>query len=65
MAQRSSGGGESAAETYATFWDAIPIDSDDAPSPVRADNMDSDPYVDFLALTEEDATSWLTVEEAD
>jgi hypothetical protein len=27
--------------------------------------MDSDPYVDFLALTEEGATSWLTVEQTD
>jgi hypothetical protein len=65
MAQNSSGGGQSAAESYATFWDAIPIDSDEAPSPAPADNMDSDPYVDFLALTEEGATSWLTVEEID
>ena len=65
MARSSSSGGQPAAESYATFWDAIPIDSDEAPSPIPADNMDPDPYIDFLALTEEGATSWLTVEQTD
>lgn len=65
MAQSSSGGGPSAAESYATFWDAIPIDTDDAPSSPPSDVLATDPYLDFLALTEEGATSWLTVEEAD
>ena len=66
MAQSTPGaGGRETAESYATFWDAIPIDSDEAPVSPTSDTMGFDPYADFLALTEEGAPSWLTVEQTD
>ncbi len=61
----ANGEGQPASDSYATFWDAIPIDSDETPNSSRPDIMSFDPYADFVALTEEGAPSWLTVEQTD
>ncbi len=56
-----------AAESYPTFWDAIPVETppaENTPSPIPAPPQD-DTYETFLSQSEEGGTATLNVEQTD
>ncbi|HJZ54600.1 MAG TPA: hypothetical protein VKE74_06555 [Gemmataceae bacterium] len=52
-------------ESYPTFWDAIPVDPSQEPSPPTASIPHEDAYAAFTDATEEGRPVILSVEQSD
>lgn len=55
-----------AAESYPTFWEAIPVDPiGETTRPLTLSGVPDDAYAEFLALAEDGRSARLTVEQSD